>query len=74
LYFFIRSPQGFDLFLELHGGELAFFGLFRVVLVEFLQVGVDFFVDVLHGPLQLAIGEVAAFIVDGFELASVDSH
>jgi hypothetical protein len=45
-----------------------------VVFIQFIRVSIDFLIDILCCSLQPAVGEVAIFVVDSFELASIDSN
>lgn len=42
--------------------------------VELRQIAGDTLLDLLAAPLDLALGEVAVAIVDGFEFAPIDGH
>lgn len=66
--------QAPDLFLEFLGCRPKFIRLLCIVLVQLIQVGVDFLLDILHRLLQPAVGEVAIAAADRFELRAVDGH
>ena len=44
----------------------------RVVLIQLIQVAINFGIKLLDGLLQPGFGEVAGPAVDGFELRAVD--
>lgn len=63
-----------DLLLEFSCRGFVFIRLHGVVFAQLIQVGINLLLDILYGLLELAVSEVAAFVVDGFEFTSVDSN
>lgn len=67
--------HGLDLLPQLVGVRLVWQILFPFIrLVQLLQVLVDLLLQLLHLPLELALGEVTPLGVLGFELAAVNGH